>query len=102
MTDKLLIKLKKILNDSREIEVETYEGIRSHMIVREGASEKEINKCNSFFGNNLPEDYLSFLRNYNGCTFFKVRDLAGFQFWGCDELVRENKFHKENLGVDRD
>ena len=56
----------------------------------------------SCFGNNLPEDYLSFLRNYNGCTFFKVRDLAGFQFWGCDELVRENKFHKENLGVDWD
>jgi len=30
----------------------------------------------------------------------KVSDLAGFQFWGCDQLVHENKFQKENFGLD--
>jgi len=102
MIEQLLNKIKKILNNSLEIEVETYEGLKASIIVRAGASEEEINKCNSYFANNLPVDYLSFLRNYNGCTFFKVSNLAGFQFWGCDQLVHENKFQKENFGLDWD
>ena len=102
MAQKLLNKIEKIINDSLETEIETYEGLKSSIIVGAGASEEEINKCDIYFDNKLPNDYLSFLRRYNGCTFFKVSDIGGFQFWGCDELIFHNKFQKENLGSDWD
>ena len=102
MITRVLAKVETILDSTLQAEIETYEGLKSHIVVRSGASEEEINKCNSYFENKLPEDYLSFLKRYNGGFFFKVNDIGGFQFWGCDELIYQNTFHKENLGNDWD
>ena|SRR5258708_7044962 len=102
MIARLLDKVKKIVNNSLQAEIETYEGLQSSIILHSGTGEEEIAKCNSYFENKLPNDYLSFLKNYNGGVFFKVSDIGGFLFWGCDELIYQNKFHKENLGSDWD
>jgi hypothetical protein len=95
-------KVKEIVKGSFEAEIETYEGLTSRIVVSNGASEGEINKCNSYFNNKLPEDYLMFLQNYNGSTFFKVSDISGFKFWSCEELIQQNSYHKGNLGKDWD
>jgi SMI1 / KNR4 family (SUKH-1) len=67
-----------------------------------GASEETIKQCQLYFNHKLPMDYVSFLRTYDGCTLFKVDDVAGFRFWGCEELIQQNKFHKNNVGADWD
>lgn len=97
MTTQLQNKIEDIINNLNGM-VTTYEGLTSEVIINEGANQIEINKCNSYFGNRLPNDYISFLRNYNGGFFFKVDDIGGLKFWSCDVTVKQNRFQKEQFG----
>jgi len=95
---KALEAIRAVVGEAFQGSIETYEGLMSEIIVRPGASVEAISQCNKFFGNRLPEEYQSFLQNFDGATFFKVSDIGGFQFWACDELIRQNNYRRENLG----
>ncbi len=102
MTDELLNKINTVSNRFGPRPVETYEGLASTFIPNPGCNKEDLFKCNTYFNNRLPKDYLLFLNIFNGATFFKIDDIGGLKFLGCDELVKENKFQKENSGSDWD
>ena len=97
-----IAEINKLLSGSREIDLDTYEGIPSKISLNEKSNKEDLDKCDSYFQFRLPDDYLLFLENFNGGIFFQVNDIAGFQFWGCKELIKWNAFHKEHLGDDWD
>jgi hypothetical protein len=82
--------------------VKTYEELDSLFIMKEKALEEDIKKCNAYFKNMLPNDYIMFLRNFNGGVLFQIEDFAGFKFYGTDELIHENLFQRKNFGKDWD
>ena len=102
MRNQLITTIKELSNQSFARTIKTFENFVSEFIVNEGASDEEISICDSYFGFKLPEDYKSFLKEFDGSVFFKIEDFAGFKFLGCVDIVKENKFQKENLGEDWD
>ena len=80
----------------------TFENLDSQFIIKDSANQKDIEKCNEYFEFKLPEDYLKILTKANGFILFKIEDFAGFKFLGCNELIKENRFQKENYEEDWD
>ena len=100
MKHQFLIKIRQMLSSELKGVTETYEKLSSDIIMSKGASNAEIFACDSYFGGRLPEDYKLFLKEYNGGKLFQIEDFAGFEFLGCNELVKENGFQKDNFGDD--
>jgi len=73
------------------------ENFVSKFIVNVPASDEEIAICNTYSKNRLPEDYISFLKYYNGATLFEYDGIAGFKFLGTNEIVQDNEFRKEGI-----
>jgi hypothetical protein len=48
----------------------------------------------------FPEDYIDFLRKFNGCTLFTYQDLGGFEFLGTAGILKEN--HLQRLTYEED
>lgn len=100
MEKKLTTKIKKILNQKVNGRFDTFENMPSDIEVNVGAEIDQISLCNSYFKSMLPEAYRSFLMEFDGGTFFKIEDYAGFKFLGCSELIVNDKFQRDNFGRD--
>jgi hypothetical protein len=65
--------------------------------VNQNASSGELLKCNLFFDNKIPEDYLFFLRQYNGAILYNFDNFLGFELLNTDRIIEVNKFPREEL-----
>lgn len=101
MTNKIIQKIETLVKDNFGV-VETFDGVLSKNITKEPANDLEIANSDTYFNNKIPHDYLNFLKKYNGIVLFDVAGISGFKFFGCQELILENKFQKENLGIQWD
>ena len=43
----------------------------------------------------IPDDYIDFLKIFNGWTLFKHKDLGGFKFLGTNDIVKETENQRE-------
>lgn len=96
MTEQLLVKIQNIVNANFAGKVLTFENILAEFIVNNGALESDFAICGEYFAGKLPKDYKDFLLQFNGAIFFKVDDFAGYKFLGCEELIAEDRFQREN------
>lgn len=94
-----LIEIEHLL---REKNVVTYEGLSSEVLMNGPASEKDIVDIEHALRKKIPDDYLTFLKNYNGGILFKFEDLGGFRFFSTQEIVKGNVFQKKQFGDDWD
>lgn len=78
----------------------TYEGLVSTVIMNPSASVNEIIDCEKHLSLKINEDYISFLKHYNGGTIFMIEDFAGYKLFSTKEILKENIFQRENFGVD--
>lgn len=102
MNDTLLYKLKNIESNLSSGKTFTDEGLEATFTFNKGATEHEIKQANSFFQNNIPAEFIEFLKIFNGSSLFNVNDVGGFLIFGDDQLIRENKFQKLNFEGDWD
>jgi hypothetical protein len=70
----------------------------SSFVMNKPATEEEINKCDVYSKNRLPNEYQYFLRYFNGGILFEYDDIVGFKFLGSNEFIQENEFRKEGFG----
>lgn len=99
MKKETILKLYGTVNDGT---FKNFENISVGFNLQQSASEEEIDACDSYFNHTLPEDYKSFLREFNGVMLFQVEDIAGFNLLGCKDIVQENELQKGSFGEDWD
>lgn len=66
------------------------------------ANSNEIKGISSDFVAFIPNDYIEFLKNWNGCTLFDLKQQAGFNFFSTREIENETHGFKEIYGIDWD
>ena len=79
-------KLKYLFSNRINLNVEGQETIS---FGNKGASTIEIKNLSDFLIDFIPNDYIEFLTNWNGCTLFDLKQQAGFVFFGTNEIERE-------------
>ena len=92
LKSKLLYTFTVIITESGGLQTKSYGN--------GGASEFDLTSAN--LPNDLPRDYIDFLKIANGCTLFNYDDLDGFQFFGTQELGKENMEMKKSYEDDWD
>ncbi|HEY9262157.1 SMI1/KNR4 family protein [Chitinophaga sp.] len=102
MNDTLLNKIKNIERNPSDEKILTDEGLEATFTFNKGATENGIAEADGFFKNNIPTEFIEFLKLYNGCILFNVDGIGGFQIFSDDKLVSENKFQKLNFEDDWD
>lgn len=60
-----------------------------------GANVNEIESLSRNYLSKLPNDYIEFLKNWNGCTLFDLLQSAGFTFFGTNQIEQETEGFKE-------
>ena len=93
-----LIELDLLLKTKEN--VTTYEGMISEITMNNPASLSEIRECEKSLSQKFPEDYIFFLKQYNGGIIFKFEDIAGYDMLGTKDVCKENAFQKKNFGED--
>lgn len=95
-----LEKIEEIVHGNLTGDVLTFEGLASSFIFNKGVNEEELFKCKGYFKDLIPDDYINFLKFYNGGVLYKVEDFAGFKFLSVNELIQCDIFQKENFSED--
>lgn len=95
---RFITELNAIMSGSSTKTVMTHDGYESKCILNARPKTVELELCKDYFPFQLPKDYLQFLETFDGAILFNFDDIDGFQFWGCEELIKWNTFHKEHLG----
>lgn len=102
MENFLIQKIKGILNKGLYGFVFTFENIISVNEMKSGADEQQVSALIKYFNLKLPNDYIEFLKYFDGGILFKIEDIAGFQLLGCSDIVKVNKTQNSDYGSDWD
>lgn len=100
MENEMINKIKTTLKQGLSGPITTFENIVSINEMDNGANEEQIKAVIEHY--KLPEDYLSFLKSFNGGILFKIDDIAGFHLFGCDSIKEENEIQMNNYESDWD
>jgi len=100
MLHQTIVKLNSLFESNQEIK--SFEGLLVSFSKKTGASEEELARHVDIDGVNIPQDYVSLLRNYNGFSLFEFEDIGGFKFYGAEEVNNETRFLKKSYGADWD
>lgn len=74
------------------------EGLQTNSVGNKPATQNEI----ELVKNLVPNDYIEFLKLWNGCSLFNLENQAGFTFFGALEIVNETNNFKEIYDSDWD
>ncbi|HMC99839.1 MAG TPA: SMI1/KNR4 family protein [Ferruginibacter sp.] len=77
-----------------------YEGLSVTFIKNSPASDEAIAALPSNL--DIPNDYIQFLKAFNGCTLFEYKDFGGFEFLAADQIERELTIQRETYAEDWD
>lgn len=94
--------IKKLIDITLKGTILTFENLTSSFIMNREASKDEIVNCELHFNKKIPNDYRSFLHEFNGGILFKIDNYAGFKLLSTQEMIKHNEFQKENFGQDWD
>ncbi|TAF34694.1 MAG: SMI1/KNR4 family protein [Cytophagales bacterium] len=78
------------------------EGQETISFGNEKANSNEIEDVGNDFIALIPNDYIEFWKNWNGCTLFDLKQQAGFNFFSTKEVEIETYGFKEIYGMDWD
>lgn len=92
-------RLKELFSNRTNLNIE---GLKTISFGREGANPTEIKHWGNHFTSLIPNDYVDFLKIWNGCTLFDLDQQAGFTFFGTTEIERETVSFKETYEDDWD
>ncbi len=73
----------------------TSEGFETISVKNQGATINEVESLNRDYLSKLPNDYIEFLKNCNGCTLYDVDGQYGFIFFGTNQIEQETEGFKE-------
>jgi hypothetical protein len=84
--EEVLAKLEKlkVVEPSKLIDGEMY--VLSYSF-NQPATQPEIEALEVSLGQKLPDEFRSFLLHYDGCTLFKLSNIAGFKFLSTSEIL---------------
>jgi hypothetical protein len=97
MNQSLISKLRVLLELPKN-SPEHYEGLNVNFFANNSAEPKQIQNVIAFFKERLPNEYIDFLKLYNGCELYKLEDIGGFNFLSTEMIMKENDFHKKEYG----
>jgi hypothetical protein len=92
-------KLEEIFLNKLNLNIEEQETISVGNVK---ASFDEIKDVNIDFICLIPDDYIEFWNNWNGCTLFDLKGQAGFKFFSTKEIENQTFSFKEIYGTDWD
>src|SRR4030095_7649912 len=96
MKQSLINKLALLFSNSRNFDSE---GLEVSFDAGLSATDAELHLLTSRAAITIPQDYLDFLRNYNGCTLFKFEDIGGFELLGTAQIEKENELQRNTYGT---
>ena len=101
MRTDLLTQLKNLFQTDSGFTI-SFEGLKVVSEANIGASELELQKMSSYLSYTPPEEYIEFLRNFNGCDIFRYDNIDGFSFLSTQKVIQTNHNLKEEYGTDWD
>jgi hypothetical protein len=78
------------LFNSNDSEVKSYEDIPVQFLGNQGADSKALDLIQTHFLYQLPNDYIDFLKYFDGCQLFLFENLDGFNFLGTNNIIAHN------------